>query len=99
MLFRSPPHRKSHIQTRDMFLFSTYTGVAYADVVVITKEHITNDDDGAKWLKFHRKKNNMLCRIKLLPEAIAIIDKYHDEDRATIFPLQLWDSWKQYESL
>lgn len=85
-----PPHRKSHIQTRDMFLFSTYTGVAYADVVVITKEHVTTDDDGAKWLKFHRKKNNMLCRIKLLPEAVEIIDRYHNENRTTIFPMQLY---------
>lgn len=85
-----PLHRKSHIQTRDMFLFSCYSGVAYADVVVINKDNITTDDDGAKWLKFHRKKNNMLCRIKLLPEAIDIIEKYYDEDRATIFPMQLY---------
>ena len=32
----------------------------------------------------------MLCRIKLLPEAVDIIDKYHDEMRDTIFPLQLY---------
>lgn len=32
----------------------------------------------------------MLCRIKLLPEAIEIIEKYYDEDRATIFPMQLY---------
>lgn len=84
------PHRKSHLLTRDMFIFSCLTGVAYADVVVIKTEHITTDDDGAKWLKFHRKKNDMLCRIKLLPEAIAIIEKYHDANRDTIFPLQLY---------
>lgn len=87
-----PPHRKSHIQTRDMFIFSTYTGVAYADVVVIKSEHITVDDDGAKWLKFHRKKNGMLCRIKLLPEAIEIIGKYHDSMRETIFPKILYST-------
>lgn len=84
------PHRKSHLLTRDMFIFSCLTGVAYADVVVIKREHITIDDDGAKWLKFHRKKNGMLCRIKLLPEAVEIIEKYHDEQRVTIFPLQLY---------
>ncbi len=84
------PHRKSHLLTRDMFIFSCYSGVAYADVVVIKREHITVDDDGAKWLKFHRKKNGMLCRIKLLPEAVEIIDKYHDDRRKTIFPLQLY---------
>ncbi len=84
------PHRKSHIQTRDMFIFSCYTGVPYIDVVAISKEHLSLDYTGAMWLKFQRGKNGMLCRIKLLPEAIEIIEKYRSEERETIFPMQIY---------
>lgn len=83
-----PENRRSHIITRDLFLFACYVGTAYADVISITKENLFTDDEGNLWLKYRRKKNEHLGRVKLLPEAIALIEKYKDESRETLFPPQ-----------
>lgn len=83
-----PENRTSHIITRDLFLFACYTGTSYADTVSITKENIITDEEGCLWLKYRRKKNELLARVKLLPEAIDLIKKYKDESRQTLFPKQ-----------
>ena len=91
-----PAYRKSHILARDMFLFGCYTGVCYADVVSITHENLYTDEDGALWLKYRRKKNELRASVKLLPEAIALIEKYHSEDRDTLFPLLHWSNLRRH---
>ncbi|GHV48606.1 transposase [Bacteroidia bacterium] len=83
-----PPNRPSTLFTRDLFLFACYTGTAYADVVRITKENLFSDEEGSLWLKYARKKTDCRARVKLLPEAIALIEKYKDENRETLFPVQ-----------
>lgn len=83
-------HRTSHIITRDLFLFACYTGTSYADTVSITKENIITDEEGHLWLKYRRKKNELLARVKLLTEAIILIEKYKDESRETLFPVQFY---------
>lgn len=80
--------------TRDLFLFACYTGTAYADVVRITGENLFTDEEGSLWLKYRRKKTDYRARVKLLPEAIALIEKYRDETRDTIFPFQSADMVK-----
>ena len=79
--------RPEHSIVRDMFLFACYTGTSYVDVVAITPDNLSKDDQGAPWLKYRRGKNGQLCRVKLLPEAVALIEKYKDETRATLFPV------------
>jgi site-specific recombinase XerD len=74
--------------TRDLFLFACYTGTSYADVVRITDENLFTDEEGSLWLKYRRKKTEFRARVKLLPEAIALIEKYKDENRETLFPFQ-----------
>jgi integrase len=71
-----------------LFLFACYTGTAYADAIRITKENLFMDEEGSLWLKYARKKTDYRARVKLLPEAIALIEKYKDENRNTIFPKQ-----------
>ena len=83
-----PEKRRSHVITKDLFLFACYTGTAYADVVSITRENLFTDDGGNLWLKYRRKKTDYLGRVKLLPEAIALIEKYQDDTRETLFPPQ-----------
>lgn len=85
-----PSHRTSHLLTKDLFLFACYTGTAYADVVRITKENLFTDDEGSLWLKYRRKKTTCRARVKLLPEAIALLEKYKDDSRETLFPIQLY---------
>ncbi|GHV48258.1 transposase [Bacteroidia bacterium] len=89
-----PRNRPSTRFTRDLFLFACYTGTAYADVVRITKENLFTDEEGSLWLKYARKKTDYRARIKLLPEAIALIEKYRDENRDTLFPMQSADMVK-----
>lgn len=83
-----PKKRPSTRFTRDLFLFACYTGTAYADVIRITKENLFTDEEGSLWLKYARKKTDFRARVKLLPEAIALIEKYKDENRDTLFPWQ-----------
>jgi len=83
-----PQNRPSTRFTRDLFLFACYTGTAYADVVQITKDNLFTDESGSLWLKYARKKTDFRARVKLLPEAIALIEKYKDENRDTLFPMQ-----------
>jgi len=82
-----PEERVTHNIARDLFLFACYTGVPYADAVSITRDNIYVDDDGALWLKYLRKKNEYLARVKLLPEAIVLIEKYHSDERKELFPM------------
>ena len=70
---------------RNLFLFSCFTGVAYCDMVAIGREHLFADDEGALWLKFRRQKTDTLCRVKLLPEAIHLIEHYQSDERTTLF--------------
>lgn len=82
-----PASRVTHNIARDLFLFACYTGVPYADAVSITDDNIYTDDNGALWLKYLRKKNELLGRVKLLPEAIALIEKYRSNERKELFPM------------
>ncbi len=83
-----PSNRPSTRYTRDLFLFACYTGTSYADVVRITQENLFTDEEGSLWLKYARKKTDYRARVKLLPEAISLIEKYKDENRDTLFPMQ-----------
>jgi site-specific recombinase XerD len=87
-------HRWSHITTRDMFLFACYTGTAYVDVVAITNDNLSKNDAGDLWLKYKRGKNGKLCRVKLLPEAIELIEKYKNKSRQTLFPKMEYNTLK-----
>ena len=82
-----PAWRTTHILAHDLFLFACYTGTAYADAVSVTRENLYTDDEGSLWLKYRRKKNELRASVKLLPEALALIEKYHDDNRPTLFPM------------
>ena len=70
---------------RNLFLFACYTGVAYCDMVALSREHLFTDDEGALWLKFRRQKTNTLCRVKLLSEAVRLMERYQSDERTTLF--------------
>ena len=82
-----PEHRTSHILARDLFLFACYTGTSYADAVSVTRDNLFTDDEGSLWLKYRRKKNELRACVKLLPEALELIEKYNDDPRPTLFPM------------
>ena len=71
---------------RDVFLFACYTGAAYCDLMALNRGHLVCDDEGALWLKFNRQKTGVLCRVKLLPEALRLMNRLSDEGRNTLLP-------------
>lgn len=78
-----------HIErTRDSFLFSCFTGLAYIDIKTLRKEHLERDDQGRMWIKKHRVKTGVLSRIPVLPIAKMLIDKYHNDKSDVVIPIQ-----------
>jgi site-specific recombinase XerD len=68
-------------QVKDIFLFSCYTGLAYADSARLTQANIEIGMDGKKWLSKNRQKTDVPSRLPLLSQALAILDKYKDHPK------------------
>lgn len=77
--------------TRDIFVFSCYTGLAYIDVMQLKPEDIHLGNDGNHWIITSRQKTGNPLRIPILPKAWQIVEKYIDHPRSrfngTIFPV------------
>jgi site-specific recombinase XerD len=65
-------------QVRDIFLFSCYTGLAYADVQKLKRIDLYKGDDGETWIIIKRQKTDTPSRVPLLPVALHILNKYID---------------------
>ena len=76
-----PMDRLNHV--KDIFLFSCFTGLAYADVKKLSKNDVVLGIDGEKWIKIKRSKTDTRSSIPLLPTALAILDKYKDHPDVT----------------
>ena len=81
---------------RDIFLFACYTGAAYCDLMELDKSHLVRDDEGSLWLKFNRQKTGVPCRVKLLPEAIWLMEKLHSDERETLLPSMGYATYQSY---
>ncbi len=74
------PVEKPQLQfVRDMFIFSTFTGLAYADLKKLTVHDITQSDDGNWWIHIRRQKTDTLSAVRLLDIPLQIIKKYRDQ--------------------
>ena len=67
---------------RDMFVFCCYTGLSYVDVSNLEPEHIVTGTDGDRWIRTCREKTMIPVIVPILPKALAILDKYKDNERA-----------------
>ena len=63
-------------KARDMFIFSCYTGLAYSDLVRVSRECIY-EENGEYFIKDRRLKTNNEYTIMLLPPAYNILRKYN----------------------
>jgi site-specific recombinase XerD len=68
-------------QVRDVFLFCCFTGLAYADVKKLCKDHLLIGIDGERWIKINRTKTDTRSTIPLLPTAQRILDKYAQQPK------------------
>lgn len=62
--------------TRDMFLFSVFTGLAYRDICNLTEKNIVKACDGTLWIETTRQKTGTPCEIPLMEIPLQILDKY-----------------------
>lgn len=71
-------------RVRDLFVFSCYTGIAYADIIELTQYNILKGIDGGDWIFTKRLKTKVPVKVPLLPKAHALIDKYNDNPMTQI---------------
>jgi integrase len=69
---------------KDLFVFSCYTGIAYGDIMLLTKKNIVEGEDGNLWIITSRKKTSTPVKVPLLPPALNIIEKYKNVRRTSI---------------
>lgn len=68
--------RLNHV--RDIFVFSCFTGLAYADVQKLKRSEVARGIDGDYWIFTSRQKTETASRIPLLPTAVDILERYKD---------------------
>ena len=74
------PVEKPQLQfVRDMFIFSTFTGLAYTDLKKLRVNDITQSEDGSWWIHIHRQKTDTLSSVRLLDIPLQIIEKYRSQ--------------------
>lgn len=61
---------------RDIFVFCCLTGLAFADVKELKREHLTTDEQGSMWIRKPREKTAVMSTIPLLKQPKAILQKY-----------------------
>ena len=61
---------------RDLFVFMCYTGLAYADMIRVSRSDIFADDNGNEYIIDKRQKTNSSYKLMILPKAREILEKY-----------------------
>lgn len=80
---------ETHKKTRDIFVFSCYTGLSFTDVRSLTDNNIVRGIDGEYWIFTKREKTDQPIKIPLLDKAFKIIKKYDNdfENKSGILPV------------
>ncbi|MEG3655841.1 site-specific integrase [Arenibacter palladensis] len=75
---------------KDMFVFSCYTGISYADLMPLTKKSVVLGLDNSYWIITQRQKTGNAIKIPLLSKALNLITSYMNDKRSlingTLFP-------------
>ena len=66
--------------TRDMFLFSCWTGICYCDIRALTEENLVKAEDGSLWIHTERQKTGTPECVRLMEIPLAILEKYKGMD-------------------
>ena len=61
---------------KDLLLFQCYTGLAYQDMMDFCQNMI-GTHQGNNYIKYRRTKSEKVAIVPLLPQAAAILEKYH----------------------
>lgn len=87
LMMCKPPHKRYEL-VKDIFIFSCFTGLAYADIKKLTKNNIQSFFDGHQWIISRRKKSDIASNVRLMEIPKRIIEKYIGTTRNEfIFPV------------
>ncbi len=75
-LIEAPMKNQTYELVRDLFVFSVFTGLSYADVKKLTTDNLQTFFDGNLWIITRRRKTNTDSNIRLLDVPKRIIEKY-----------------------
>ena len=86
---------------RRMFIFSSFTGLAYVDVYKLYPHHVGATADGRKYIRKKRGKTNVEAFVPLHPVAERILSLYNTtDDTKPVFPLPIRDVlWYEVHSI
>jgi len=73
-------------RVRDVFVFSCYTGLAYADVSKLSAQHLQRIN-GMDWIILDRTKTKNQSIIPLLPKAQEMLQKYRSYSGKGLLPV------------
>ena len=71
-------------RVRDLFVFSCYTGISYADIMNLTPDNIHKGIDGQNWIMTQRQKTKTPVKVPLLDKAAEVISKYQNHPMTQI---------------
>lgn len=81
-MLTTPIESYRYSRTRDWFVFSSFTGLSYADMCTLSINNLKEEQDGSIWIKIPRQKTGTICSIKLLSIPLRIIKKYEKERKS-----------------
>ena len=70
---------------RDLFLFSCFTGICYADMKSLVWKQFEQDAHGDWWVTGNRCKTDTQYVVKLLPAALSILERCRDDGVERVF--------------
>jgi integrase len=73
----NPIQSPNHSFIRDLFVFSSFTGISYIDLKNLTWKEIIREEDGSLWISKSRQKTGIPFNVKLLDIPMRIIEKYN----------------------
>lgn len=79
MLINKEIPTKRLSQIRDVFVFCSFTGLAFVDVKNLREEHIIRSNGDEMWIRKSREKTNNMCNIPLLNITKMLLEKYKDD--------------------
>ena len=97
LLINAPKMNFKRTLIRDLFLFCTFTGLAYIDLKNLREENIvSNPLNGSVWIHTFRQKTGVETNVRLLDIPLQIMKKYKGLcDDGRVFPVPAYTSCKR----
>lgn len=84
---------------RDIYLFMIFTGLSFCDVQKLEYDRLRTLKNGDMWIIDNRLKNDAAFKVKLIPMAKDLVERYRDfpgkTDENKVLPVKTYDAMYQ----